>query len=175
MKLSAAERFGAWSPARAFVNDRVMPIVANEITVQPSTAKTVLSFIGGSWVEGVAPSIDSGSSWRIVWGCSRSQIRAVQVKGRRARRVDRPANRVSAIVVGVVWVNPMTNLGVHPVDRSADLCLDVLTYGSLVSCAFWVWRMKGFRWYAASVMLLVELPTWGAFCIAGMAITGYWL
>jgi hypothetical protein len=82
----------------------------------------------------------------------------------------------AAIVVGVLCQNPITNPGVpHHAGRSASLCLDALSYGSFASCAFWVWRMKGFRWYAGSLMALMELPTFGALFVAGMSVAGHWL
>lgn len=82
----------------------------------------------------------------------------------------------AAIAVGVIWANPITNPTIpHRADPFAKLCLDFVAYGSLVSCAFWIWRMKGFRWYATSLVALVELPTWGALFVAGMAIAGDWL
>ncbi len=82
----------------------------------------------------------------------------------------------AAIVVGVLWANPVTNPNIsHRADRSATLWLDAVMYGSLASCVFWTWRMKGFRWYAASLMTLAELITWGALFVAGMSISGDWL
>ncbi len=83
---------------------------------------------------------------------------------------------VAAIAVGVLGQNQVTNPTItHSVDRTAALYLDAVTYGSLASCGFWVWRMKGFRWYATSLMALAELITWGALFVAGMSITGDWL
>jgi hypothetical protein len=35
--------------------------------------------------------------------------------------------------------------------------------------------MKGFRWYATSLMALMELPIIGALFVAGMSVTGDWL
>lgn len=61
---------------------------------------------------------------------------------------------------------------IHP---GADKALEVLFYSSLVSCAFWIWRMKGFRWFAASLMAAIECPIVGALFIAGMSVTGDWL
>jgi hypothetical protein len=82
----------------------------------------------------------------------------------------------AAIVVGVLGQNPMTNPTItHSADKTARLYLDVVTYGSLASCGFWIWRMKGFRWYATSLMALAELITWGALFVAGMSITGDWI
>lgn len=83
---------------------------------------------------------------------------------------------VAAIVVGVVGQNATTNPTItHSSDKTAQLYLDVVTYGSLASCGFWIWRMKGFRWYATSLMVLAELITWGALFVAGMSITGDWI
>jgi len=82
---------------------------------------------------------------------------------------------VAAIVVGVQRANPVISHIPHSVNRTAELCLDAVTYGSLISCGFWIWRRKGFRWYAASMMALAELITWGALFVADMSITGDWL
>jgi hypothetical protein len=35
--------------------------------------------------------------------------------------------------------------------------------------------MKGFRWYAASLMAMAQLITYGALFVAGMSISGDWL
>jgi hypothetical protein len=82
----------------------------------------------------------------------------------------------AAIAVGVLGANPNTNptLPHHP-NPSAERWLDVVTYGSFASCVFWIWRMKGFRWYAASLMVLFEAITCGALFIAGMSVSGDWL
>jgi predicted membrane-bound mannosyltransferase len=83
---------------------------------------------------------------------------------------------VAAIAVAVFYANPVTNPTIpHPSNPSGAHCLDAITYGSLASCGFWIWRMKGFRWYAASLMAMVEVITYSALIIAGMAVTGDWL
>jgi hypothetical protein len=83
---------------------------------------------------------------------------------------------VAAVAVGVLWANPITNPSVpHLADPSAKRYLDAVTYGSYASCVFWIWRMKGFRWYATSLMAMAELITWGALFVAGMSISGDWL
>jgi hypothetical protein len=83
---------------------------------------------------------------------------------------------VAAIAVAVFYANPITNPTItHPSNPSGALCLDAVTYGSLASCGFWIWRMKGFRWYATSLMALAEVITYGALFVAGMAVTGDWL
>ncbi len=82
----------------------------------------------------------------------------------------------AAIAVGVLFANPLTGHGpAHPANRFAVLCLNTLGYGSLASCAFWIWRMKGFRWFAAGLMILMELPMGGAVFVAGMSVTGDWI
>jgi hypothetical protein len=48
-------------------------------------------------------------------------------------------------------------------------------YGSFASCVFWIWRMNGFRWFAASLMALMEVPVLGALFVAGMSVTGDFL
>jgi hypothetical protein len=35
--------------------------------------------------------------------------------------------------------------------------------------------MKGLRWFAVSVVALLEIILMGAFFVAGMAVTGDWL
>jgi hypothetical protein len=82
----------------------------------------------------------------------------------------------AAIALGALWPNPTINPAIHhPPNRSAILCLNVLLYGSLASCAFWIWRMKSFRWFGSSLMALIELPTLSALFIAAMSVTGDWL
>jgi hypothetical protein len=82
----------------------------------------------------------------------------------------------AAIIVGVMGANSEANPAIlHEYDRPAGLWLDAVTLGSLALCVFWIWRMKGFRWYATSLMALAELITLGALFVAGMSISGDWL
>ena len=83
---------------------------------------------------------------------------------------------VGAMAVAVFGANPNTNPTIpHPPIPATEFCLDLVTYGSITSCGFWVWRMKGFRWYAASLLLVAEVVVWGALFIAGMSVSGEWL
>jgi hypothetical protein len=82
----------------------------------------------------------------------------------------------AAIAAGVIWANPITNPTIpHRAIETGRWYLDSLTYASFASCVWWVWRMKGFRWFAASLMLLVEVPVFCALFISGMSIAGDWL
>ena|ERR1700722_8962830 len=60
----------------------------------------------------------------------------------------------------------------HP---TANQACDFLGWLSLALGTFWIYRMKGFRWFAASLVAVFELVLFGSFAIAGMAITGDWL
>jgi hypothetical protein len=82
----------------------------------------------------------------------------------------------AAIAVGVFGANPIANPTIpHPPIPAAERALAIVTYGSVASCGFWIWQMKGFRWFAASLLILAEVITWGAFIVAGMSVSGDWL
>jgi hypothetical protein len=82
----------------------------------------------------------------------------------------------AVIAAGVVWANPVTNPTVpHHAIETGRWSLDLLWYASLGSCAWWIWRMRGFRWFATSLMLLAEVPVFCGLFIAGMSIAGDWL
>lgn len=53
--------------------------------------------------------------------------------------------------------------------------LDGLFYLSLATSAFWVWRMRGLRWVAASLLLLQQVLLIAARFVAGMSVSGDWL
>jgi hypothetical protein len=82
-----------------------------------------------------------------------------------------------AIGIGVSCAKPTADYfnAARHADRTALLCLNALCYSSFASVVFWIWRMKGFRWYATSLMTLIELPTLGALFVAGMSVAGDWL
>jgi hypothetical protein len=66
------------------------------------------------------------------------------------------------------WPNPQPN-------AVGNLWLDVLFWGSLLMGAFWIYRMKGLRWFAAGLVGLQQVVLAGAGFIAGMSVTGQWL
>ena len=78
------------------------------------------------------------------------------------------------IAVGVLygsattWPNPQPN-------AIGNLWLNVLFCGSLGLGAFWVYKMKGLRWFAASLVVLQQVILIGAGFIAGMSVSGEWL
>lgn len=83
---------------------------------------------------------------------------------------------IAAIVIAVLGANPITNpVTPHAPMPLAKHCLDVVMFCSVGSCVFWIWRMKGLRWFATSLMLVAEAISYGAFFIATMSITGDWL
>lgn len=53
--------------------------------------------------------------------------------------------------------------------------LDGLFYLSIATSAFWIWRMRGLRWLAASLVLLQQVILVGAGFVAGMSVSGDWL
>jgi hypothetical protein len=82
----------------------------------------------------------------------------------------------AVIAAGVIWANPVTNPTIpHHAIETGRRCLDLLLYASLASCAWWIWRMRSFRWFAASLMLLAEVPVLCGLFIAGMSVAGDWL
>ena len=80
----------------------------------------------------------------------------------------------AAIAVGMLWPATGPPSTRFP-NRAGVRYLDAVMYSSFASCAFWIWRMKGFRWFAGSLMALMEVPVLGALFVAGMSVTGDWL
>jgi hypothetical protein len=79
------------------------------------------------------------------------------------------------ICIGVLYpADGPSYLRSTPYSVANHVC-NFLGWFSLALAAFWVYRMKGFRWFAVSVVTLLEMILAGAFFVAGMAITGDWL
>ena len=83
------------------------------------------------------------------------------------------------LAAGVIWANPVNPLKdsivLHPASTSGVRSLYLLWYSSLASSLFWVWQMKGFRWFAISLMTLIEVLLNIAIFIAWMSISGRWI
>jgi hypothetical protein len=83
----------------------------------------------------------------------------------------------AAIFIGTVYRaegSPYAG-SVRTIHHGASAALEILFYTSFAFCAFWIWCMKGFRWFAVSLMAVMECPIVGALFIAGMSVTGDWL
>jgi len=80
---------------------------------------------------------------------------------------------VAALLVG--WFGELGPSTRYDPSGPATLWLYVIQVGSVISCAFWIIRMSGIRWFAASLMLLLEVLTLGAVLASGMAISGTFL
>jgi len=79
------------------------------------------------------------------------------------------------ICLGVLYpADGPSSLRSIPNSTANNVC-ECLGWLSLALAAFWVYRMKGFRWFAVSVVTVLEMILLGAFFVAGMAITGDWL
>ncbi len=81
----------------------------------------------------------------------------------------------AAIAVGVFLAASTAEGRTRMPNRYGTISAEVLLYASFVSCAFWIWKLKGFRWFAVSLVALMELPIIGALFVAGMSVTGDWL
>jgi hypothetical protein len=63
----------------------------------------------------------------------------------------------------------------HEPNQTGRWLLDGLRYLSLGLGCVWVYRMKGLRWFAVSLVALQELVVLCAGFIAGMSVSGDWL
>ena len=60
-------------------------------------------------------------------------------------------------------------------ESTASRVYELMEVLSILLGAFWVFRMKGFRWFAFSVVAVLQVILMGAFFVAGMAVSGDWL
>jgi hypothetical protein len=78
------------------------------------------------------------------------------------------------VAVGVLF--PAAGTGPNSqANATGNVLLDVLLYGSLLTGAFWVYRMKELRWLAASIVVLQQIVLVCAGFISTMSVTGDWL
>lgn len=79
------------------------------------------------------------------------------------------------VAIGVFWPAEFArNSGgyeTHP-NRFGENLSEALLYFSLAPCPFWIWRMKGIRWLAAALMLVLEVPVLFAAILAGLLSSG---
>ena len=84
---------------------------------------------------------------------------------------------LTTVFIGTLYAaegSPYDGSG-RTIHHGAEAALYVLSYGSLLSCAYWIWRLRGFRWFAASLMAVMECLFVGALFVVGMSVTGDWL
>jgi hypothetical protein len=78
-------------------------------------------------------------------------------------------------VLAVAALGANTGPPFHQPNKVASVCADILSWTSVALAGFWVWRMKGLRWLAVSLVVLQEVLLFGPFLVAEMAISGRWL
>lgn len=78
------------------------------------------------------------------------------------------------ISLGVLYPASGTSFFYHAESTASRAC-GLLGLLSLVTAAFWVYRMKGLRWFGFSVVAVLQMILMGAFFVAGMAVSGVWL
>ena len=78
---------------------------------------------------------------------------------------------VATLAIGAA--GPVNHL--QPANRWGRWAVDAVSWISLCLGSYWVWKMKGSRWFATSVTLLQLWILFAASFVAGMALTGDWL
>jgi len=82
------------------------------------------------------------------------------------------AGTITVAIVG--WVDWQQPIFPGP-NRLGLRIVNALSLTSLLLGVYWVWRMKGKRWFATSAALFQLSMLLGAGFVAGMALTGTWL
>jgi hypothetical protein len=80
---------------------------------------------------------------------------------------------LTVISIGVLY--PASSPSFYHMSSTAVRATGLLGWLSLALAAFWVYRMKGIRWFAFSVVAMLEIILMGAFFVSGMAVSGDWL
>ena len=82
----------------------------------------------------------------------------------------------AVVALGVLYRVNTDPTQAHPKPNPVgDWGIDILFFLSLAVNCFWVYRMKGLRWFAFCLLALQQVFVFGAAFIAGMSITGDWL
>ena len=77
-----------------------------------------------------------------------------------------------AVLVGVLYHGDATTRSPNPIGVAA---LDYVDYLSLGMAVFWVYRMKGLRWFTLSLVATIEVILFAVSFVCGMATSGDWL
>jgi hypothetical protein len=83
-----------------------------------------------------------------------------------------PATAALGVVYRVSTDPTQPRPTVNPI---GDWGINILFLLSLALNVFWVYRMKGVRWFAFCFVSLQQLFLFGAAFVAGMSVTGDWL
>jgi len=80
------------------------------------------------------------------------------------------------VIATAVVLRANLSLPIHPEQhRFEQHVLDCLAIASVLTGCFWVYRLRGLRWLAVSLVLVQEVVMFGGLVIAGMAVTGDWI
>jgi hypothetical protein len=101
-------------------------------------------------------------------------------------RQDRWKNEYWLVFASLIFVPITISIGVLagidpgkvPRPKSSTLAFwtsNILFFASIALGIYWVWRMKGMRWFTLAVVLLQLWMLMGAEFISGMALSGDWL
>jgi hypothetical protein len=81
----------------------------------------------------------------------------------------------AVVAIGVLYRVDTSTRPRPSVNPIADWTIDILFYTPLALSLFWVYAMKGLRWFALCLVALQQLFLFGGAFVAGMSVTGNWL
>jgi hypothetical protein len=79
------------------------------------------------------------------------------------------------VAVGALYGSINPKHAPPPVNHAAEMAINTLFYLSLTLSVFWLYRMKGLRWFAFCLVTLQQIFLVGAMAVAHMSITGDWI
>src|SRR5882762_3681163 len=79
------------------------------------------------------------------------------------------------VVISLGVLYPASSPSFYHAGSTASRVCGLLSWLSLVTAGLWVHRMRGFRWFGFSLVLVLQVVLMGAFFVAGMAVSGDWL
>lgn len=81
----------------------------------------------------------------------------------------------AVVAVGALYGSIKPGHAPPPVNRVAEMAVEILFFLSLALSFFWLYRMKGLRWFAFCLVTLQQVFLFGAALVAHMSITGDWI
>jgi hypothetical protein len=79
------------------------------------------------------------------------------------------------VAVGALYGSIKPRHAPQPVNPAAELAVEILFFLSSILSFFWLYRMKGLRWFAFCLVTLQQVFLFGAALVADMSITGDWI